>query len=63
ERIADFKVSKGINSRARIEESDSVCLWSRADVMLEYTSEEVTITRVYTWMFTSAGLSKLPQLL
>ncbi|MCE0482127.1 hypothetical protein HAX54_040564 [Datura stramonium] len=25
--IADFEVSEGIYSRARIEESDSVCLW------------------------------------
>ncbi|RZC80186.1 hypothetical protein C5167_042768 [Papaver somniferum] len=45
ELTADFKVSESINSRARIEEPDSVCLWSkadglwsRADVVLEYTS-------------------------
>ncbi|KAI3839377.1 hypothetical protein MKX03_032659 [Papaver bracteatum] len=41
---SDFKVSKGINSRARIKESDSVCLWSRVDVVLEYTSEEVLLS-------------------
>ncbi|KAI3871825.1 hypothetical protein MKW92_026305 [Papaver armeniacum] len=40
ELLADFEVSEGIYSRARIEESDSVCLWLGANVMLEYTSEE-----------------------
>ncbi|KAI3966821.1 hypothetical protein MKX01_006758 [Papaver californicum] len=42
ELIADFEVSEGIYSRARIEESDSVCLWLGANVMLEYTSEEAS---------------------
>lgn len=41
--IADFEVSEGIYSRARIEESDSVCLWLGANVMLEYSCEEATI--------------------
>lgn len=40
ELIADFEVSEGIFSRARIEDSDSVCLWLGANVMLEYTCEE-----------------------
>ncbi|RZC72060.1 hypothetical protein C5167_035252 [Papaver somniferum] len=40
ELIADFEVLEGIYSWARIEESDSVCLWLGANVMLEYTSEE-----------------------
>ncbi|KAI3946649.1 hypothetical protein MKW92_049734 [Papaver armeniacum] len=40
ELIADFKVSGGINSRARI-----VCLWSRADVVLEY--KNITAVPVY----------------
>lgn len=39
--IADFEVSEGIFSRARIEDSDSVCLWLGANVMLEYTCQEV----------------------
>lgn len=38
--IADFEVSEGIYSRARIEEADSVCLWLGANVMLEYSCEE-----------------------
>lgn len=38
--IADFEVSEGIYSRARIEDSDSVCLWLGANVMLEYSCEE-----------------------
>lgn len=37
---ADFEVSEGIFSRACIEDSDSVCLWLGANVMLEYTCEE-----------------------
>ena len=41
--IADFEVSEGIYSRARIKESDSVCLWLGANVMLEYSCEEATI--------------------
>ncbi|KAL3739328.1 hypothetical protein ACJRO7_020700 [Eucalyptus globulus] len=41
--LADFEVSKGIYSRARIEDTDSVCLWLGANVMLlEYSCEEVT---------------------
>ncbi|XP_028753550.1 probable prefoldin subunit 3 [Neltuma alba] len=42
ELIADFEVSEGIYSRARIEETDSVCLWLGANVMLEYSVEEAT---------------------
>ncbi|MCL7051877.1 hypothetical protein MKW94_002841, partial [Papaver nudicaule] len=42
ELLADFEVSEGIYSRARIEESDSVCLWLGANVMLEYTSDEAS---------------------
>ncbi|RZC88795.1 hypothetical protein C5167_031170 [Papaver somniferum] len=45
ELISDFKVSEGIKSRVRIE-SDSTCLWLRADVVLEYTSEEVRLLRI-----------------
>ncbi|KAM7463162.1 hypothetical protein LguiA_031283 [Lonicera macranthoides] len=40
--IADFEVSEGIYSRARIEDADSVCLWLGANVMLEYSCEEAT---------------------
>ncbi|KAJ0253065.1 prefoldin subunit 3 [Hirschfeldia incana] len=39
---ADFEVSEGIYSRACIEDTDSVCLWLGANVMLEYTCEEAT---------------------
>ncbi|XWS08477.1 hypothetical protein CRYUN_Cryun40dG0005400 [Craigia yunnanensis] len=39
--IADFEVSEGIYSRARTEDNDSVCLWLGANVMLEYSCEEV----------------------
>ncbi|KAK2394720.1 Prefoldin subunit 3 [Trifolium repens] len=42
ELIADFEVSEGIYSRASIEETDSVCLWLGANVMLEYSLEEAT---------------------
>ncbi|CAM8903037.1 unnamed protein product [Rhodiola kirilowii] len=38
--LADFEVSEGIYSRARIEDTDSVCLWLGANVMLEYTCKE-----------------------
>ncbi|XP_062150271.1 prefoldin subunit 3 [Alnus glutinosa] len=38
----DFEVSEGIYSRACIEDSDSVCLWLGANVMLEYSCEEAT---------------------
>ncbi|XP_064945212.1 prefoldin subunit 3-like [Musa acuminata AAA Group] len=38
--IADFEVSEGIYSRAKIEDSDSLCLWLGANVMLEYSLEE-----------------------
>ena len=41
--LADFEVSEGIYSRARIEDADSVCLWLGANVMLEYSCEEVHI--------------------
>jgi len=40
--IADFEVSEGIYSRACIEDTDSVCLWLGANVMLEYSCEEAT---------------------
>lgn len=39
--IADFEVSEGIYSRASIDDTDSVCLWLGANVMLEYSLEEV----------------------
>ncbi|GAU48153.1 hypothetical protein TSUD_302860, partial [Trifolium subterraneum] len=42
ELIADFEVSEGIYSRASIEETDSVCLWLGANVMLEYSLEEAS---------------------
>ncbi|XP_054820585.1 prefoldin subunit 3 isoform X2 [Prosopis cineraria] len=42
ELIADFEVCEGIYSRARIEETDSVCLWLGANVMLEYSLDEAT---------------------
>ncbi|GAB4842992.1 Prefoldin subunit 3 [Ancistrocladus abbreviatus] len=38
--VVDFEVSEGIYSRARVEDSDSVCLWLGANVMLEYTCDE-----------------------
>ncbi|KAJ6902769.1 prefoldin subunit 3 [Populus alba x Populus x berolinensis] len=38
--IADFEVSEGIYSQARIEDAESVCLWLGANVMLEYSCEE-----------------------
>ncbi|KAI9387285.1 hypothetical protein POPTR_010G147600v4 [Populus trichocarpa] len=40
--IADFEVSEGIYSQARIEDAGSVCLWLGANVMLEYSCEEAT---------------------
>lgn len=43
--ITDFEVSEGIYSRARIEDTDSVCLWLGANVMLEYSCEEVRISQ------------------
>lgn len=41
--LADYEVSEGIYSRARIEDTDSVCLWLGANVMLEYSCEEATV--------------------
>lgn len=41
--IADFELSEGIYSHARVEEADSVCLWLGANVMLEYSCEEVLL--------------------
>ncbi|XP_050220473.1 prefoldin subunit 3 [Mercurialis annua] len=38
--LADFEVSEGIYSRASIQDTDSVCLWLGANVMLEYSCEE-----------------------
>ncbi|XP_071693891.1 prefoldin subunit 3-like [Rutidosis leptorrhynchoides] len=40
--LTDFELSEGIYSRARIENTDSVCLWLGANVMLEYSFEEAT---------------------
>ncbi|XP_011019690.1 PREDICTED: probable prefoldin subunit 3 [Populus euphratica] len=40
--IADFEVSEGIYSQARIEDAESVCLWLGANVMLEYSCEEAS---------------------
>ncbi|KAI3825522.1 hypothetical protein L1987_07012 [Smallanthus sonchifolius] len=40
--LTDFEVSEGIYARARIESTNSVCLWLGANVMLEYSSEEAT---------------------
>ncbi|CAN8255624.1 unnamed protein product [Cochlearia groenlandica] len=40
--LADFEVSEGIYSRACIKDTDSVCLWLGANVMLEYSCEEAT---------------------
>ncbi|XP_062203079.1 prefoldin subunit 3-like isoform X1 [Phragmites australis] len=42
--IADFELSEGIYSRAKIEDTDSVCLWLGANVMLEYSCDEVILT-------------------
>lgn len=39
--LADFEVSEGIYLKAKIEETESVCLWLGANVMLEYSCEEV----------------------
>lgn len=36
----DFELAEGIYSRALIQETDSVCLWLGANVMLEYSTEE-----------------------
>lgn len=36
----DFEVAEGIYSQAQFEETDSVCLWLGANVMLEYSCEE-----------------------
>ncbi|CAN1243362.1 Prefoldin subunit 3 [Linum perenne] len=40
--VTDFEIAEGIYSRARIDESNSVCLWLGANVMLEYSCEEAT---------------------
>uniref|UniRef100_A0A0E0FD98 Prefoldin subunit 3 n=1 Tax=Oryza meridionalis TaxID=40149 RepID=A0A0E0FD98_9ORYZ len=37
---ADFELSEGIYSCAKIEDTDSVCLWLGANVMLEYSCDE-----------------------
>lgn len=36
----DFELAEGIYSRALVEETESVCLWLGANVMLEYSTEE-----------------------
>ncbi|GMH18230.1 hypothetical protein Nepgr_020071 [Nepenthes gracilis] len=41
--VADFEVSEGIYSRACIEDTNSVCLWLGANVMLEYSCEEADV--------------------
>jgi len=46
ELVADFEVAEGIYSRASIEDSDSVCLWLGANVMLEYSCEEVRCCQI-----------------
>uniref|UniRef100_A0A0D6R7C1 Prefoldin subunit 3 n=1 Tax=Araucaria cunninghamii TaxID=56994 RepID=A0A0D6R7C1_ARACU len=38
--IVDFEVAEGIYSQARIEATNSVCLWLGANVMLEYSCDE-----------------------
>jgi len=38
--IVDFEVAEGIYSQARIEATNSVCLWLGANVMLEYSCNE-----------------------
>ncbi|XP_076922053.1 prefoldin subunit 3-like [Bidens hawaiensis] len=40
--LTDFEVSEGIYARARIDNTDFVCLWLGANVMLEYSCEEAT---------------------
>ncbi|XP_039001847.1 probable prefoldin subunit 3 [Hibiscus syriacus] len=40
--MADFEVSEGLYSRARIEDNDSVCSWLGENLMLEYSCEEAT---------------------
>ena len=50
--LADFEVSEGIYSRACIEDTDSVCLWLGANVMLEYSCEEVHFAgNIFSSMF------------
>lgn len=51
--IADFELSEGIYSRAKIEDSDSVCLWLGANVMLEYSCDEVIFGRPSIVIFLS----------
>ncbi|GAB4850766.1 Prefoldin subunit 3 [Ancistrocladus abbreviatus] len=38
--VADFEVSEGIYSRASVKDTDTVCLWLGANVMLQYTCDE-----------------------
>ncbi|KAK9071717.1 hypothetical protein SSX86_008146 [Deinandra increscens subsp. villosa] len=40
--LTDFELSEGIYARAQIKNTDSVCLWLGANVMLEYSCEEAT---------------------
>jgi len=49
--IADFELSEGIYSRAKIEDPDSVCLWLGANVMLEYSCDEVILTSYLHYRF------------
>ena len=55
--IADFELSEGIYSRAKIEDSDSVCLWLGANVMLEYSCDEVNLGRSNIVIIQSFGFS------
>lgn len=57
--LADFEVSEGIYSRACIEDTDSVCLWLGANVMLEYSCEEVQ--NIFSWTFLNFSCTRGPE--
>eukprot|EP00252_Welwitschia_mirabilis_P011592 TRINITY_DN25882_c0_g1_i2.p1 TRINITY_DN25882_c0_g1~~TRINITY_DN25882_c0_g1_i2.p1 ORF type:complete len:183 (-),score=43.01 TRINITY_DN25882_c0_g1_i2:136-684(-) len=38
--IVDFEVAEGVYSQAKVEATNSVCLWLGANVMLEYSFDE-----------------------
>jgi hypothetical protein len=61
--IADFELSEGIYSRAKIEDSDSVCLWLGANVMLEYSCDEVIFGRSNIIKFQTFDFSFPPHFL
>jgi len=48
--VADFEVSVGIYSCTRIEDTNSMCLWLGANVMLEYSLEEVGLKELKPWI-------------